>query len=59
MQAILSTAYVVFALYEKVAYGCGVLVYKSVIRLLLQHTEACEKYRALAREENGLLEKKD
>jgi len=44
---IASAIYIIITLKEKIGYGYGVLVYKSIIRMLLTDKDANEKYKKI------------
>jgi hypothetical protein len=44
-----AVVYIVITIYEKIAYGYGVIVYKRIIRMLLTDQDSLEKYREFVR----------
>ncbi|MDY6994764.1 MAG: hypothetical protein SVR94_19435 [Pseudomonadota bacterium] len=44
---IASAIYIIITLKEKIGYGYGVLVYKSIIRMLLTDKDANKKYKKI------------
>lgn len=49
-----AVVYILITIYEKIAYGYGVIVYKRIIRMLLTDQPALERYKDLVRHVKNL-----